>query len=307
MKTVLAIGSAAVLALACSFAVAPAAWAQAAKAAPRPTLSVAFPKTYNRMETQRLYGGYLDHLAACARVDLVNTRGESMAGRLDALEVLPEAELLQLMKAGKLQLAQFTTGLVPVAQETADGEPFAVRGHASTGKYDVYELHLIVRADSPYKKPRDLLKKKVAHSTPKSNSGNLAPRALFPALGLVPDHHYEVTYSGGHERSIVGTLHGFWQAAAIASDQFDRMAKKGEIKAADFRTLWKSEPYPVESWVLHRSVSGDVRERVRQCTYSFKFGAEASRLLEGADRFIAIDPDKAYAGVRFILDKNRQP
>lgn len=307
MKTVLASGSAALLALAFTLGAAPGVQAQSAKAAPRPTLSVAFPKTYNRMETQRLYGGYLDHLAACARVDLVNTRGESMAGRVDALDVLPEAELLQLMKAGKLQLAQFTTGLVPVAQDTADGEPFAVRGHAATGKYDVYELHLIVRADSPYRKPRDLLKKKVAHSTPKSNSGNLAPRALFPGLGLVPDHHYEVVYSGGHERSIVGTLHGFWQAAAIASDQFDRMAKKGEIKAADFRTLWKSEPYPVESWVLHRGVAPDLRERVRHCTTSFKFGAEASRLLEGADRFIAIDPDKAYAGVRFILDKNRQP
>src|SRR5438105_833267 len=125
------------------------------RVAARPKLAVAFPKTYNRIETLRLYGGYLDHLAQCAKVELVNVRGEPIANRFDAVDILPEAELLQHMKAGKLQLAQFTTGQVPVAADTADGEPMAVRGQAATGRYDVYELRLIVRADSPYLKPAD--------------------------------------------------------------------------------------------------------------------------------------------------------
>jgi phosphonate transport system substrate-binding protein len=186
-------------AAALAFAVAvPAAYAQAGKAQ-RTTLGVAFPKTYNRIETIRLYGGYLEHLARCASVDLVNVRGERIANRFDAVDILPEAELLQHMKAGKLQLAQFTTGLVPVAADTAGGEPFAVRGHSSSGKYDVYELQLIVRADSTFRKPSDLANTKIAHSTPKSNSGNLAPRAYFPTIGLVPERNYKVMYSGGHE------------------------------------------------------------------------------------------------------------
>jgi phosphonate transport system substrate-binding protein len=299
-------GPVAALTLALSFALAaPVAMAQAAKGQ-RPTLAVAFPKTYNRIETMRLYGGYLQELARCAKVDLVNVRGEPIADRFDAVDILPEAELLAHMKAGKLQLAQFTTGLVPVAADTANGEPFAVRGHGSTGKYDVYELHLIVRADSKIRKPRDLVGTKIAHSTQKSNSGNLAPRAYFPTLGLVPEHNYEVVFSGGHERSIMGLQHGFWQGAAVASDQFERMAKKGEIKAKDFRVLWKSEPFPVESWVLSRQVAPEVAARVRQCTYAFRFPAEASRLLEGADRFVPIDPDKAYSAVRFVLERTRQ-
>lgn len=293
----------AALALSLASAV-PLTQAQSAKGQ-RPTLAVAFPKTYDRMETMRLYGSYLEQLAQCAKVELVNVRGEPIANRFDAVDILPESELLQHMKAGKLQLAQFTTGLVPVAADTAGGEPFAVRGHA--GKYDVYELHLIVRADSNFKKPADLANAKIAHSTQKSNSGNLAPRAYFPTIGLTPDQNYQVVYSGGHERSIMGTHYGFWQAAAIASDQFERMAKKGEIKTSDFRVLWKSETFPVESWVLSKQVAPEVRERVRQCTYAFRFPAEASRLLQGADRFVAIDPDKAYAAVRFVLDKARQP
>lgn len=297
---------AAMMALLTGLAAVPAA-AQPAKGLPRATLAVAFPKTYNRLETMRLYGHYLQTLAQCAKVDLVNVRGEPIADRFDAVDILPESELLQHMKAGKLQLAQFTTGLVPVAADTADGEPFAVRGHSATGKYDVYELHLIVRADSSFRKPLDLASSKIAHSTEKSNSGNLAPRAYFPTIGLVPDKNYQVMYSGGHERSIMGTQYGFWKAAAVASDQFERMVKKGEIKSADFRVLWKSEPFPVESWVLSKRIAPELRERVRNCTYSFRFPAEASRLLDGADRFVPIDPDKAYASVRFVLGKNRQP
>jgi phosphonate transport system substrate-binding protein len=104
----------------------------------------------------------------------------------------------------------------------------------------------------------------------------------------------------------MGTFYGFWQAAAVASDQFDRMARKGEIKASDFRVLWKSEAFPVESWVLGKHVAPELRERVRQCTYSFRFPAEASRLLAGADRFVPIDADTAYAAVRFVLNKAEQ-
>ena len=281
--------------------------AQPTRGSSLPALTVAFPKTYNRMETMHLYGHFLQSLAQCAKVEPVNLRGEPIVDRVDAVDTLPESELLRHMKAGKLQLAQFTTGLVPVAADTADGEPFAVRGHTTSGKYDVYELRLIVRANSSFKTPQDLVGSKIAHSTAKSNSGNLAPRAYFPTIGLMPDSNYKVTYSGGHERSIIGTQYGFWDAAAVASDQFERMAKKGEIRADDFRVVWKSEPFPVESWVLNKQMAPELRERIRNCTYSYRFPAQTSRLLDGADRFVSIDADKAYAPVRFVLDKNRTP
>ena len=75
----------------------------------------------------------------------------------------------------------------------------------------------------PFTKPQDLVGKKIAHTTPTSNSGNLAPSALFPAIGLVPDQNYEVVFSNGHERSVTGVMHGFYPAAAVASDLYQRM------------------------------------------------------------------------------------
>ena len=44
-----------------------------------------------------------------------------------------------------------------------------------------YHLLAIVKKDSPYQKLADLKGKRVAHTAPSSNSGNLAPRVLYPA------------------------------------------------------------------------------------------------------------------------------
>jgi phosphate/phosphite/phosphonate ABC transporter binding protein len=267
------------------------------------TLSLAFPKTYNKMETWRLYGGYVNHLAQCTGLEPVNVAGRRLSDGVDALELLAEDKMIELLRDGKLQLTQVSTGMVPVAMDKANGLPFAVRGERASGQFHSYRVNLIVRADSPYKKPADLQGKKIAHTTPGSNSGNLAPRAYFPALGLEPDKSYTVVFSKGHERSIIGTQYGFWEGAAIASDQFERMAKKGEIRRSDFRVLWSSEAFPASAWVMASSLPQAMRERVRQCTTSYRMTPEVSKLLEGSDQFVPIDPAKDFAPVRFVASK----
>jgi phosphonate transport system substrate-binding protein len=267
----------------------------------RPTLTVAFPKTVNRVETAKLYGRFLVHLADCAKVSLVNLRGEPVDSYFNALDLLGEDEMVTGMKSGKLDIAQLSSGIVPVAVETAGATPFAVRGSSKTRQIGAYKLHLIVRADSPYRKPADLKGLKIAHTTAASNSGNLAPRAYFPKLGLVPEKDYDVVYSNGHERSIVGLMNGFWPAAAVASDQFDRMVAKSEIRASAFRVLWESEPFPASAFAFGAHVPAAVQERVKKCTYAFRFPEETQKLLDGSDSFLPVDYAKHYAPVLFVL------
>lgn len=267
----------------------------------KPEIVIAFPKTYNRLETTKLYGPYMTHLAACAKVDLVNLRGENIVQRPDSIDLLTERELLEHLQSGKLQIAQLTSGLVPVAVETNSATPFATRGSASTGKIASYQLKLITRIDSGFTQPTDLIGKRIAHTTPGSNSGNLAPRAYFPKLGLQPDKNYSVLYSQGHERSIMGVLHGFYDGAAIASDQFQRMVTKGEIRASTFRTLWESEPFPAEAFVMGKQTASELAARLRKCTYDYRFHKDAIKLLDGSDRLLPISFEKDYAAVRYVL------
>jgi phosphate/phosphite/phosphonate ABC transporter binding protein len=275
--------------------------APSAAAGPKAVLVVGFPKAVNRVETNKLYGRYLSHLSECAGVSLVNQRGESIDANFNALDLLGEEELVDHLKQRKLDLVQLSSGIVPVAVEEAGAMPFAVRGNSKTREIGSYRLHLIVRADSPYRKPADLKGHRIAHTTAGSNSGNLAPRAYFPRLGLVPDKDYQVVYSHGHERSIVGVLHGFWDAGAVASDQFDRMVAKSEIRASAFRVLWASSPFPASAFVFGAQVPQPVRERVARCTYQYRFPAETQRLLDGSDTFLPVDYDKHYEPVRFVL------
>ncbi|MBI2772630.1 MAG: PhnD/SsuA/transferrin family substrate-binding protein [Burkholderiales bacterium] len=271
----------------------------------RPTLAVAFPKAVNRVETSKLYGRFLVHLGECARVNLVNQRGESVDSYFNGLDLLSEDEMLDGLKGRKLDMVQLSSGIVPVAVEASEAIPFAVRGNSRTRQIGAYKLHLIVRADSPYRKPADLKGKKIAHTTAASNSGNLAPRAYFPGIGLVPEKDYAVVYSNGHERSIAGVMNGFWDAGAVASDQFDRMVAKSEIRASAFRTLWESAPFPASAFVFGPQVPKALQERVSRCTYQYRFPAETQRLLDGSDAFLPVDYEKQYAPVKFVLHSAR--
>jgi phosphonate transport system substrate-binding protein len=274
-------------------------------AAARPTLSVAFPKAVDRVETAKLYGRYLVHIGECAKVNLVNQRGEGVDSYFNGVDLMGEDEMLAGLKHRKLDIAQLSSGIVPVAVEGSAVVPFAIRGNSRTQQIGTYKVLLIVRADSPYRKPADLKGRKIAHTTPASNSGNLAPRAYFPQVGLTAEKDYEVVYSKGHERSIAGLQNGFWDAGAVASDQFDRMVAKSEIRASAFRLLWESTPFPASAFVFGSQVPKALQERVAKCSYQYRFPTETQKLLDGSDTFLSVDYEKHYAPVKFVLKTAR--
>jgi phosphonate transport system substrate-binding protein len=279
-----------------------AALAQGASA--RYKMAVAMPKTYDKNETMSLWGDYFKHLSSCANVELQNTTGGSLEQSYP-IDVLAEKDLIETVKTGKAQLAQVNPGLVAQLATAGHPGPFAVPGNKATGKKNSYKLLLITRLDSGLTKPLDLKGKKVAHTTPTSNSGNLAPRALFPAIGLTPEQDYDVVFSNGHERSIVGVLHGFYPGAAVASDLFQRMVIKGEVRASSFRVLWESEPFMTESWIMGTDVPADVQARVRKCSYSYSFSPKLRTLLVGNDTLLPVVFEKDFATVMDVFRKSK--
>jgi phosphonate transport system substrate-binding protein len=272
---------------------------------PREKLVVGMPKTYGKSETMGLWGGYFSHLSSCANVDLQNGNGESLEVTTN-VDTLGEKDLMEGIKSGKTQLAQVNPGLVPQLVAAGQPTPFAVPGNKASGARNSYKLILITRVDSPIKTPQDLIGKKIAHTTPTSNSGNLAPRALFPALGLTPDKDYEVVFSNGHERSISGVLHGFWPGAAVASDLFQRMVLKEEVRASSIRTLWESPPFMTESWTMSNQVSPELQARIRKCTYSYSFSPNLRKILPGNDTFLSVDFARDFATVMDVYRKTQQ-
>jgi phosphonate transport system substrate-binding protein len=163
-----------------------------------------------------------------------------------------------------------------------------------------------VRNDSPYQKLSDLKGKRVAHTTPSSNSGNLAPRTLFPPEGLTPDLDYKVMFSGKHEHSVAGVASGDFDAAPIAHDVLLRMAERGLVKLEDFRIIWKSRNFPPGGLSMAHDLTPALQQKIRACTYGFRYTAEMIRGFQGADRWLPIDYKQDWEVIRRIAHASGQ-
>ena len=226
--------------------------------------------------------------------------GKCTSKRAVFYQVQSNAAEIEAMRSGRLHVGGFSTGPTNYAVNLAGAVPFAVKGDAK--EWQGYQLWMIVKKDSAIQKMTDLKGKKVAHVQPSSNSGNLAPRALFPAQGLVPDQDYKVIYSGKHDNSITGVGTGDYDAAPVASDVFKRMAERGQIKADDYRIIWKSETFPTSSFAYAHDLEPKLRDTMLKCFYDFRFPADMQKAFGGADRFVPITYQKDWAVVRKVAE-----
>lgn len=200
--------------------------------------------------------------------------------------VQSNAAEVEAMRSGRLHIAGFSTGPTGFAVNLAGYVPIAVKG--TEDAFQGYNLIVVTKKDSDINGLADLKGKKVAHTSASSNSGNLAPRALFPPEGIVPDTDYTVVYSGKHDQSILGVAHGDYDAAPVASDVFDRMAKAGRINADDFRIVYRSPRFPTSSFGLAHNLQPELAEIIVDAFYSYRFTPEMQKTFGGADRFFPI-------------------
>lgn len=210
---------------------------------------------------------------------------------------------VEAMRSGRLHIAGFSTGPTPFAVNLAGAVPFAIMG-AEDGQFG-YRLQVFTQADSDIQEVSDLAGRRVAHTSPTSNSGNQAPRALFPGLGVIPDEDYEVVYSGSHDQSMLGVVAGDYDAAPVASEVVDRMAERGLYDPADVRKIWESDPFPTTSFTLAHDLEPELAETIKEAFFSFEFeGTALGDEFEGVSKFIPITYQDQWAVIREIQASN---
>mgnify|MGYP003663519059 CR=1 FL=1 len=210
---------------------------------------------------------------------------------------------VEAMRSGRLHIGGFSTGPTPYAVNLAGAVPFAIMG-SENGQFG-YKLQVYTQADSDIKEISDMKGKRIAHTSPTSNSGNLAPRALFPDLGVVPDEDYEVTYSGSHDQSMLGVVAGDYDAAPVASEVVDRMAERGLYDVADVRKIWESDPFPTTSYTMAHDLDPALQEKIKEAFFSFDFaGTALGEEFKGVQKFIPITYKDQWAVIRQIQKAN---
>ena len=253
--------------------------------------------TYTPVEDAAVYETafkpFLDYLGKCTAKRVVYFPVQSNAAEVEA------------MRAGRLHVGGFSTGPTGFAVNLAGAVPFAIKGTAK--EWQGYHLIVVVKKASAYQKLADLKGKRVAHTSPSSNSGHLAPQALFPNEGLTPEKDYKPLFSGGHGQSVKGVESGDYDAAPVASDVFNRMATRGEIKADDFRIIYRSPLFPTSSFAYAHDLHPDLVKTLTKCFYDFRFPPEMQKTFGGADRFFPITYQKDWSVVRKVAEDTGTP
>ena len=248
--------------------------------------------TYTPVEDPAVYENifkpFTAHLASCTGKRVVFYQVQSNAAEIEA------------MRSGRLHVGGFSTGPTAFAVNIAGAVPFAVKG--TEKEFQGYNLIVVAKKDAPFAKLSDLKGKKVAHTAPSSNSGHMAPMALFPKEGLAPDKDYKILFSGKHDQSILGVRSGDYDAAPVASDVFHRMASRGQIKEDDFKIIWRSPKFPTSSFAYAHDLEPKFRDQMLKCFYDYRFPDEMKKAFDGADRFFPVTYQKDWEIVRQVAE-----
>jgi phosphonate transport system substrate-binding protein len=248
--------------------------------------------TYTPVEDPAVYENifkpFTDHLSQCTGKKVVFFQVQSNAAEIEA------------MRSGRLHVGGFSTGPTAFAVNIAGAVPFAIKGYEKD--FQGYNLIVIVKKSSSFQKLSDLKGKKFAHTSPSSNSGHMAPLALFPKEGLAPGKDYNILFSGKHDQSVLGVNTGDYDAAAVASDVYERMARRGQVKDEDFRVIYRSTKFPTSSFAYAHDLEPTLRDKMLKCFYDYRFPEEMKKAFDGADRFFPINFKEHWAVVRDVAE-----
>jgi len=214
--------------------------------------------------------------------------------------VQSNAAQLEAMRSGRLHVAGVNTGGNPIAVNCAGFVPFAIMA-GKDGTFG-YEMEIIVPADSAIKTPADLKGKKVAFTSPTSNSGFKAPSAILKSeFNLEASRDFEPAFSGKHDNSVLGVANKDYDAAAVANEVMHRMFERKVVDPAKIRTIYKSETFPTTGYGYAHNLDPKLVEKIKEAFFTFQWEDSALKAeFKEQDRFTPITYKKDWSVIRKI-------
>ncbi len=254
------------------------------------TLIFAYTPVEDPAVYKEVWAGFLAHM-------------EKVTGKsVSFFAVDSNAAQLEAMKAGRLHVAGFNTGSVPLAVNAVGFVPFTMMA-AKSGKFG-YEMEIITHVDSPIKTVADLKGRQLAFTTQTSNSGFKAPSALLKSeFGLEAEKDFKPVFSGKHDNSVLGVQNKDYEAAAIANSVKDRMCARGAADCSKFRILYTSKTFPTTAYGYVYNLDPALAAKVKEAFFSFDWkgsGLEKEFGKEGEEQFIPIAYKDKWEVVRQI-------
>src|SRR5262244_911805 len=252
------------------------------------TLIFAYTPVEDPAVYAKVWDGFVKHMEKVTAKKVVFFPVQSNAAELEA------------MRSGRLHVAGFNTGSNPIAVNCAGFVPFAIMG-TQDGQFG-YEMEIIVPAESPIKTPADLKGKKLAFTSPTSNSGYKAPSAILKAdFGLEAERDFTPVFSGKHDNSVMGVANRDYDAASIANEVMKRMFERKVVDPARIRSIYKSETFPTTGYGYAHNLDPALVAKIKDAFFSFPWEGSALKAeFKEEDRFVPITYQKDWSVIRKI-------
>ncbi|NYS59840.1 phosphate/phosphite/phosphonate ABC transporter substrate-binding protein [Vreelandella salicampi] len=241
-----------------------------------------------------VWSDFLDHLSEATGKDVQFFPVQSNAAQQEAL------------RAGRLHVAGFNTGGVPVAVNCGGFRPFAMMA-AEDGSFG-YEMEIITYPGSGIESVEDLEGRQLAFTSETSNSGFRAPSALLRSeYDMEAGEDFETAFSGSHDNSVLGVVNEDYEAAAIANSVARRMLARGVVEEGDYEVVYTSQTFPTTAYGLAHNLDPELAEDIQDAFFSYDW--EGTALEEefansGEAQFIPITYQENWEVIRTIADAN---
>lgn len=163
--------------------------------------------------------------------------GEYLGVKVETFQGEDYNMMIEAMRSKKIDLTTYGPFGYIIAAERSQAKLLAAMGN---GPGSEGTSVIIVPKDSPVQTVQDLKGKDFLFADPASTTGHLYPRAtLMKLLGLkneeIPEFFGNVSFSGGHDKSLLAIANGDADAAATCSQCIQMFADSGLFKAEDIR------------------------------------------------------------------------
>lgn len=233
--------------------------------------------------------------------DLISALGEATGLPAEYQHYASAEDQLAAIVAGEVQVVGLNTGSIPMAVEAAGFHPIGTLGKAD-GTFG-YKM-MLLSSPNGIEAASGLAKKRIAYTTPSSNSGFKAALAyLMNEADLKPERDYQWGWTYSHETSVQQLVAGEYDAAPVASDILERMVNDGEIAGDEYDVIYESERFPPATIGYAHNLAPELREKIAEALLNFDWAGtsvEAKYGSSGSEAFVAVNYKDDWANIRRI-------
>lgn len=209
-----------------------------------------------------------------AWVEFIDHMSEVTGKEAVIFPVQSNAAQIEAMRSGRLHISGFNTGSNPLAVNCAGFRPFTIM--ASADGHFGYEMEILTYPGSGIETVEDIKGKKMAFTSPTSNSGFKAPSAILKAdYDMEPERDFEPVFSGKHDNSILGVANKDYPAASIANSVLNRMISRDVIKADQVKSIYKSQTFPTTGFGVVYNLKPELQEKIKEAFFTFDWEGTA--------------------------------